>query len=542
LFSFEMSLQPYSGRAFAEEDSAVAQATAYAVSLIAAGCADLEQRTAQWVNTQLAACGQASAVSAAQVVQSALQLARAEWQQQQQQQAHQQQAQLSAGLMNVATQGIENTTAATAALYATLQQEIGVLRHLVADLRTSQEELKALSSHHTTDVQFLSDDVVKCVAEIQRGVERVHAAENAIKKGTREAKAESAELGKNLKETKRIVHELVDDVRITKEVADDLRAVTSRMEADHQARAAAMTRLEERIESRMAVLASRSSLQRVEHAVEALASTTAEEVEELKRRLAVQQTSPPARGAQQQVSFQQPPNPQVAPLASPVRNHIIDVDAQPASAPPTVAGVDVSAAILTLADALRPRRETEVDPSVFSLAHISTWPVLLEEGWSIFELTFLRLLPASSETAREEVNLLLQWCKSYFGAGSYAWPLDKPTQVLAESLLRRARIASAAVPRQSIAAAMTKHDYAGDPLGAAIANASKTNSKASPKKGRSVTCWYCAAAGHSAHVCKARIAAGAPVPTGPRTTTSTTAAATSAPPPKPSRGNGVGGN
>jgi hypothetical protein len=200
---------------------------------------------------------------------------------------------------------------------------------------------------------------------------------------------------------------------------------------------------------------------------------------------------------------------------------------------------DVGAALMSLVDVLRPKPKDEPDLTVFSLAHIGSWPVLLDEGWSIFELTMLRLLPCSSETAREEVSLLLQWAKSYFASGvPYTWPMERQTAALAETLLLRARIASAGVRASTIVSAMTKVDLAGDPLGQALAAAAKgpASSKPSPKKTH--TCWHCGAKGHTAHSCKARIEAGAPVPT--QAPSAPPANVTTRAPAKPRPGNGMG--
>jgi hypothetical protein len=188
-----------------------------------------------------------------------------------------------------------------------------------------------------------------------------------------------------------------------------------------------------------------------------------------------------------------------------------------ASAPAQLhaSGTDVGAALLALAEALKPRAREEPNPDSFSLAHIVTWPTLLESGWPVFELTLRAQLPTPNEAAREEVDLLLAWCKAYFtpSDGQFAWPLDPATMAFAENLLRRARIASAGVQKSAVLAAMVKQDFALDPLGQAIATASKK--PAAKSGGKKVTCWYCGLQGHSAHTCNARIKAGAPVPTAP---------------------------
>jgi hypothetical protein len=106
------------------------QATAYARSLIAEGCGELEVSTAQFVADRL----QGNDQRQTQLVESARRLVRAEMAQQLQQHQHQASATLTTGLMNVATQGIVNTTAATSALHAALQQEIRSLGTFVTDL------------------------------------------------------------------------------------------------------------------------------------------------------------------------------------------------------------------------------------------------------------------------------------------------------------------------------------------------------------------------------------------------------------------------
>lgn len=184
-------------------------------------------------------------------------------------------------------------------------------------------------------------------------------------------------------------------------------------------------------------------------------------------------------------------------------------------------GTDVEGAILKLVDALHPKPETvEVDPTIFSAIHHETWPAFLtDHGPVLFAIAMKESILGSSPSAqaKNDFQALMDFCTAYF-AQDYEWPFTKANEKYVQNLLRKARISAANVNQQSVDQLLTKTDFKGDPVGAAIASATKkatSTDKTKPKK--KVTCWYCLKVGHSAHTCQARLAAGAPVPTAPRT-------------------------
>jgi hypothetical protein len=492
----------------------MAGAVGFARSLIAEGCQDLELRTARFVEERL----QGSSESLAGVVQQAIAQARAETaqqaallsaqQQQQLQQQHQQQTSaLQSGLLQVQTAGVQNVAAATSTLFSTVQQELGVLRHLVADLRTSQEELRGAAQAGEAAREVITGDMERCVKEIGSAMGRIRQTEADLRKLDRRiSETDTTAIESTLEEMRLAIREGADAQGSDHQ---DLKRLAQTVVDQHTASAAALRRLDERINARARV----TSLARAEKRLgddQALLQgqvvALANKVDDLAARV---------------VSHQPVPG-----TATPL----------PGSGP---VSSDVGAALMSLVDVLRPKPKDEPDLTVFSLAHIGSWPVLLDEGWSIFELTMLRLLPCSSETAREEVSLLLQWAKSYFASGvPYTWPMERQTAALAETLLRRARIASAGVRPSAIASAMTKVDLAGDPLGQALAAAAKGSASSKPSPKKTHTCWYCGVKGHTAHSCKARIDAGAPVPT--QAPSVQPATVTTRPPAKTRPGNGVG--
>jgi len=223
---------------------------------------------------------------------------------------------------------------------------------------------------------------------------------------------------------------------------------------------------------------------------------------------------------------------------------------RPALAPPTVApvptiatpapgSIDVGTALLELADALRPKPDDDDDDgdTHFRPHLLRTWgEFIAEQGLPIWELAVRGAF--SAPAAKADLELLITYTSSYFGSAQPEWPPQGAAKRMFSELLRRVRIAASGVNPHKVAAQMVKVDHRGDPLGAALASASKTDGPGKRTNARPV-CYYCGQKGHTATKCFKRIAANAEIPTKPL---STPAAASSSPAPTRRRQGGDQGS
>jgi hypothetical protein len=475
-----MSMQQWSPAPRGGEAEAVAHAVGFARSLISEGCADLEARTAAFVAERIAG----STADQAAIVQRTMGLLRAETAQQQQLAAQQQQSALQSGLLQVATAGVQNVSAATASLFATVQQELSVLRHLVADLRTSHEELRTAGAAGDVAREIIRNDMTRCVAEIGGATGRL-----------RKTEADLRLLEHRISEVdNEQIKKLLDDMQTSIDEGAEAQGQdhaslqkSARAISDMQkAHTASIRRLDDRISQR----AKATSLARAEKRLgddtailQGQVVTLSGKVEELSARVDAR------------------------------------VDVQPVGQPGPTTGAGLAEAITALASAIpligtgkRAQGPTE-PPTKYAIHDVRSWPILIAEAGIIGAETKIRMdLGVMSATAKGSHSFSLLWKWVVATLATCPESMSEEHLELGQQLLRDTRIAAAGASFSDVSKAMSKTDWGDDELGRVLSTArtdgrirlAATNSK--------LTCWYCSKPGHSAHACRARIAAGAEVP------------------------------
>jgi hypothetical protein len=151
-------------------------------------------------------------------------------------------------------------------------------------------------------------------------------------------------------------------------------------------------------------------------------------------------------------------------------------------------------------------------PTKYAIHDVRSWPLLIAEAGIIGAETKIRMdLGVMSATAKGSHSFSLLWKWVVATLASCPESLSEEQLELGQQLLRDTRVAAAGASFSDVSKAMSKTDWGEDELGRVLAIASRTDGRVRSNNSK-LTCWYCSKPGHSAHACRARIAAGAEVP------------------------------